>query len=100
MQLKSGNPYPLGATWDGRGVNFSMLLLFNSHSEPIDFSMSFEKGRATVGAPARRSAGRRNGAAARRREIHARGFGTQALPPQATHMTLTKGVVAPTEVES
>ncbi len=25
MGLKAGNPYPLGATWDGRGVNFSIF---------------------------------------------------------------------------
>lgn len=25
MEIKQGNPYPLGATWDGRGVNFAIF---------------------------------------------------------------------------
>ena len=25
MKTRPGNPYPLGATWDGRGVNFALF---------------------------------------------------------------------------
>ena len=29
MRVWPGNPYPLGATWDGKGVNFA---LFSEHA--------------------------------------------------------------------
>ncbi len=31
-----GNPYPLGATWDGAGVNFA---LFSAHAEAVDLCL-------------------------------------------------------------
>jgi glycogen operon protein len=31
-----GNPYPLGATWDGRGVNFA---LFSAHAEKVELCL-------------------------------------------------------------
>jgi len=30
LQIESGAPYPIGATWDGSGVNFA---LFSAHAE-------------------------------------------------------------------
>ena len=32
MRTKPGRPYPLGATWDGAGVNFA---LFSEHAEKV-----------------------------------------------------------------
>ena len=65
VNAKPGNPYPLGPTWDARGVNslFSehasvaercpidelgrlnddFRLRVNTHRPPIDFSLPFEK---------------------------------------------------------
>ncbi len=37
-----GRPYPLGATWDGEGVNFS---LFSQHAEKVDLCIFDPKGR-------------------------------------------------------
>src|SRR5580692_7640229 len=31
-----GNPYPLGATWDGRGVNFA---IFSAHAEKVELCL-------------------------------------------------------------
>ena len=31
-----GQPYPLGATWDGKGVNFA---LFSAHAERVDLCL-------------------------------------------------------------
>lgn len=36
MRIWSGNPYPLGATWDGRGVNFA---LFSEHAERVELCL-------------------------------------------------------------
>ncbi|MBI4459633.1 MAG: glycogen debranching protein GlgX [Acidobacteria bacterium] len=36
MKLHPGNPYPLGATWDGRGVNFA---IFSEHATQIDLCL-------------------------------------------------------------
>ncbi len=33
VRLYAGNPYPLGATWDGLGVNFA---LYSQHAEAVD----------------------------------------------------------------
>jgi isoamylase len=33
MRIWPGNPYPLGAIWDGRGVNFA---LFSEHAERVE----------------------------------------------------------------
>ncbi|MDQ3562606.1 MAG: glycogen debranching protein GlgX [Pseudomonadota bacterium] len=37
----SGRPYPLGATWDGRGVNFA---LFSEHAEKVELCVFDPKG--------------------------------------------------------
>jgi len=37
-----GKPYPLGATWDGQGVNFS---LFSAHADAVDLCLFDAKGR-------------------------------------------------------
>ena len=37
-----GNPYPLGATWDGSGVNFA---LFSEHAEKVELCLFDPKGR-------------------------------------------------------
>jgi isoamylase len=37
-----GKPYPLGATWDGEGVNFS---LFSEHAEKVELCLFDGKGR-------------------------------------------------------
>jgi len=36
MKLRRGKPYPLGATWDGEGVNFS---LFSRHAEKVELCL-------------------------------------------------------------
>ncbi len=36
MRKKKGKPYPLGATWDGRGVNFS---LYSEHATGVDLCL-------------------------------------------------------------
>ncbi|HET7674653.1 MAG TPA: glycogen debranching protein GlgX [Gammaproteobacteria bacterium] len=38
-RILPGDPYPLGATWDGRGVNFA---LFSAHAEKIELCL-FER---------------------------------------------------------
>ncbi|HSR72791.1 MAG TPA: glycogen debranching protein GlgX [Kiloniellales bacterium] len=35
-RLRPGMPYPLGATWDGRGVNFA---LFSAHAEKVELCL-------------------------------------------------------------
>ena len=40
MRLDDGSPAPLGATWDGRGVNFA---LFSAHGAAVDLCL-FEPG--------------------------------------------------------
>jgi isoamylase len=37
-----GKPYPLGATWDGKGVNFA---LFSEHAEKVELCLFEPKGR-------------------------------------------------------
>ena len=37
-----GTPYPLGATWDGEGVNFAV---FSEHAERVDLCLFDDKGR-------------------------------------------------------
>ena len=47
-QLKSvwpGEPYPLGATWDGEGVNFA---LFSEHADEVELCLFDSKGRHEV----------------------------------------------------
>ncbi len=36
MKTRPGNPYPLGATWDGSGVNFA---LFSEHAAGVDLCL-------------------------------------------------------------
>jgi isoamylase len=40
-----GGPYPLGATWDGEGVNFA---LFSEHAERVELCLFDPKGRRQV----------------------------------------------------
>ena len=39
--ISEGNPYPLGATFDGRGVNFA---IFSKHATDIDLCLFDEAG--------------------------------------------------------
>ena len=36
MHIGPGQPYPLGATWDGAGVNFA---LFSAHASGVDLCL-------------------------------------------------------------
>ncbi len=36
MRIRPGKPYPLGATWDGQGVNFA---LFSAHAERVELCL-------------------------------------------------------------
>jgi len=36
MKVRPGKPYPLGATWDGKGVNFS---IFSEHAEKVELCL-------------------------------------------------------------
>ena len=40
--VRAGKPYPLGATWDGRGVNFA---LFSANAEKVELCLFNETGR-------------------------------------------------------
>jgi len=40
-----GAPYPLGATWDGEGVNFA---LFSEHAEKVELCLFDPKGKRTI----------------------------------------------------
>jgi isoamylase len=40
-----GKPYPLGATWDGQGVNFA---LFSEHAEKVELCLFDDDGRQTT----------------------------------------------------
>src|SRR5918996_6314691 len=42
MRVWPGQPYPLGATWDGEGVNFA---LFSEHAEKVELCLFDAKGR-------------------------------------------------------
>ena len=42
MAVWPGRPYPLGATWDGEGVNFG---LFSEHAERVELCLFDPKGR-------------------------------------------------------
>jgi isoamylase len=42
MKTQPGEPHPLGATWDGGGVNFA---LFSEHAEGVDLCLYDELGR-------------------------------------------------------
>ena len=36
MRVWPGSPYPLGATWDGKGVNFA---LFSEHASQVELCL-------------------------------------------------------------
>src|SRR5471032_1817625 len=44
MRVWPGEPYPLGATWDGRGVNFA---LFSEHATKVELCL-FDDPAATM----------------------------------------------------
>ncbi|MGA7965508.1 MAG: glycogen debranching protein GlgX [Gammaproteobacteria bacterium] len=44
-RLAPGQPYPLGATWDGHGVNFA---LFSANGEKVELCLFDERGRREV----------------------------------------------------
>src|SRR5678815_3275980 len=41
MKILPGSPHPLGATWDGQGVNFS---LFSANAESVELCLFDEQG--------------------------------------------------------
>ncbi|HFC53885.1 MAG TPA: glycogen debranching enzyme GlgX, partial [Gammaproteobacteria bacterium] len=41
-EVQPGAPYPLGATWDGHGVNFA---LFSAHAERVELCLFDDSGR-------------------------------------------------------
>jgi len=43
--IHAGAPYPLGATWDGRGVNFA---LFSAHADKVALCLFDRKGRKEI----------------------------------------------------
>ena len=45
MAVWPGRPYPLGATWDGEGVNFG---LFSEHAEGVELCLFDPKGRRQI----------------------------------------------------
>ncbi len=42
LRIDDGRPTPLGATWDGRGVNFAV---FSAHATAIDICLFDQTGR-------------------------------------------------------
>src|SRR5882757_5774772 len=40
-----GRPFPLGATWDGKGVNFA---LFSAHAEKVELCVFDERGQREI----------------------------------------------------
>jgi glycogen operon protein len=44
LSLWSGKPYPLGATWDGKGTNFA---LFSEHATRVELCLFDKQGRET-----------------------------------------------------
>ena len=45
MKVWPGKPFPLGATWDGEGTNFS---LFSEHAERVELCLFDPKGRREI----------------------------------------------------
>ena len=41
-ELWNGKPYPLGATWDGQGVNFA---LYSRHADKVELCLIDEGGK-------------------------------------------------------
>jgi len=46
LRVWPGSPYPLGATWDGKGVNFA---LFSAHAEKVDLCLFDSSGHQEEG---------------------------------------------------
>jgi len=46
MRVEPGTAYPLGATWDGKGVNFA---LFSAHAERVELCLFDSSGRREIG---------------------------------------------------
>jgi len=46
FRVKPGRPYPLGANWDGRGVNFA---LFSANAERVELCLFEPRGRKEIG---------------------------------------------------
>jgi isoamylase len=46
IRVEPGNPYPLGATWDGKGVNFA---LFSAHAERVQLCIFDSSGHREIG---------------------------------------------------
>jgi len=44
-RVQPGKPYPLGATWDGRGVNFA---LFSAHADKVELCLFDDRGRREI----------------------------------------------------
>ena len=44
MKALPGSPHPLGATWDGQGVNFA---LFSANAEAVELCLFDEQGNET-----------------------------------------------------
>ena len=44
-RLASGWPYPLGASWDGLGINFAV---FSAHAERVDLCLFDSSGRREI----------------------------------------------------
>ncbi len=40
-RIEEGQPYPLGATWDGLGVNFA---LFSAHATKVELCLFDDQG--------------------------------------------------------
>jgi glycogen operon protein len=45
MEVWPGNPYPLGATWDGEGVNFA---IFSEHADKVELCLFDHRGREEI----------------------------------------------------
>ncbi len=45
QRLAPGRPYPLGATWDGRGVNFA---LFSANAEKVQLCLFDDSDRREI----------------------------------------------------
>ncbi|WP_250483997.1 hypothetical protein, partial [Caballeronia sp. GaOx3] len=41
LRIAEGSPFPLGATWDGKGVNFA---LFSANATKVELCLFDEKG--------------------------------------------------------
>ncbi len=53
MKILPGSPHPLGATWDGQGVNFA---LYSAHAEAVELCLFDEQGEETRIAVSQRTA--------------------------------------------